>query len=304
MTRGMLIGGSSSEGSINSASATVAEFAATTFQWRSMTSAGYGSWRVSTRSSASRTGASSGSSSERSGKAGAWPAASSSWFRSRNGTSSCSASSSTISALGVERPVSTKLRCRAEMPASSARSSCVRRRRVRHSRSSGPTRGWELTVAISWWATLAASVPRLDYLRGNRQDDPPMRSSAHDDIEPISRAFERTSPCVSRPGHCRPARSARSVRCFPRRTRSRCRRIRRSNVLLDDRGVGTRRSHGVCGRLSRLASQGGGEGGNPPLVAVRPCDLRRPLLRISPLPLLPRTEMDRGRRSSATAGAC
>ena len=42
---------------------------------------------------------------------------------------------------GVERPVSTKLRCRADTSASSARSICVMRRRCRQSRSSAPTAG-------------------------------------------------------------------------------------------------------------------------------------------------------------------
>ncbi len=50
--------------------------------------------------------------------------------------------------LGFDRPVSTKLRCLAEIPASSAKSSWVRRLRLRQSRSSGPTPGWELMVAI------------------------------------------------------------------------------------------------------------------------------------------------------------
>jgi hypothetical protein len=44
----------------------------------------------------------------------------------------------------------------------------VRRRRLRHSRSNGPTWGWELTVAISWRPTLAGTRPPLDYLPGHR----------------------------------------------------------------------------------------------------------------------------------------
>ena len=44
-------------------------------------------------------------------------------------------------ALGRARPVSTKLRWRAETPASSARSNWLSRRRCRHSRSSAPTGG-------------------------------------------------------------------------------------------------------------------------------------------------------------------
>ena len=43
------------------------------------------------------------------------------------------------SGLGRDRPVSTKLRWRVDMPTSTARSSWLRRRRVRHSRSSDPT---------------------------------------------------------------------------------------------------------------------------------------------------------------------
>ena len=53
-----------------------------------------------------------------------------------------------------QRPVSTKLRCRGKIPASRAKSSWVRRRRLRHSLSSGPTRGWELVVAILVQPTL------------------------------------------------------------------------------------------------------------------------------------------------------
>ena len=46
-----------------------------------------------------------------------------SWLRSRSGTWSRSARCSSISGLGRERPVSTKLKCLVETPASSARSS-------------------------------------------------------------------------------------------------------------------------------------------------------------------------------------
>ena len=114
--------------------------AAARFHQRSTTTAGYGSWPVSTRSSASRTGAISGASIGRSSNAGAKPAASSSRLRSRSGTSSCSERCRTISRLGFERPVSRKLRCRADTPASSARSSWLSRRRCRQSRSSVPPR--------------------------------------------------------------------------------------------------------------------------------------------------------------------
>jgi hypothetical protein len=176
-TRCTVFGGSSNSGSSHSASASIEAFAATMFQRPSTTIAGQGSCLVRIRSSASRTGASSGSSRERSGKAGAWPAASSRWLRSRRGISSCSASSSTISGLGLERPVSTKLRCRAEIPASSASSSWLRRWRLRHSRSSGPTPGWELIVAISVAATLAAGRSQFDYLGGNRHPHLPVGRS-------------------------------------------------------------------------------------------------------------------------------
>ncbi len=256
-----------------------------------------------TRSSASRTGASSGSSSARSGKAGAWPAASSSWLRSRNGTSSCSASSSTISALGVERPVSTKLRCRAEMPASSARSSCVRRRRLRHSRSSGPTRGWELTVAISWWPTLAATRPPLDYLRGNRQDDPPMRSSAHDESNksalPSNGRALRFSPWPS------PACSASSPSsAFSSPTTASIQASSGDQILSSTIAALSFADLMMCAVvffawLPREAARVGIRRWWPFALAA----LGRPLLRVSPLPLLPRTETDRGRHSSATATA-
>ncbi|CAM5232127.1 hypothetical protein SVIOM74S_09174 [Streptomyces violarus] len=55
------------------------------------------------------------------------------------GTSRCSASRSTISSLGRERPVSMKLMCRAEESARSASSSWLTRRCSRQARSSGPT---------------------------------------------------------------------------------------------------------------------------------------------------------------------
>src|SRR4051812_10954121 len=59
---------------------------------------------------------------------------------------------------GFERPVSTKLRWRVEMPASSATSSWVRRRRSRHSRSCRPTPG-----AASTGRTLARPRRLLHY---------------------------------------------------------------------------------------------------------------------------------------------
>src|SRR5436190_1011298 len=70
---------------------------------------------------------------------GAYPAAISNGLRSRNGTSRCSARCRTISRLGRARPVSTKLKCRAEIAASLASSSWLMRRRRRQSRSIWPT---------------------------------------------------------------------------------------------------------------------------------------------------------------------
>ena len=111
----------------------------------------------------SRTGPISGSSSPRWANAGAYPAASRSALRSRSGTSRCSASRSTISLLGRERPVSMKLRCRDETPASSARSICVSRRRPRHSRRSSPISGPDRDVAHD--RTLPRDPPRAEQLR-------------------------------------------------------------------------------------------------------------------------------------------
>src|SRR4051794_4088214 len=102
-----------------------------------------------------------------------------SWLRSRSGTSSSSASRSTISGLGRERPVSTKLRWRAEMPASRARSSWLRWRRRRQSRSRPPTRTRGGASGIT--GTLTPRDARDDYLRGNRpgmDDDHAFGSSA------------------------------------------------------------------------------------------------------------------------------
>ena len=80
-------------------------------------------------------------------------------------TSRWSARCSTISRLGRERPVSTKLRWRDEMPASDARSSWLSRRRVRQSRQQR---------ADASGCAASASTPRYrrsrgrnHYLRGN-----------------------------------------------------------------------------------------------------------------------------------------
>src|SRR4051794_7185771 len=113
------------------------------------------------RSSASRTGSSKGSLSSRWGKAGACPAASSNWFRSRNGMSSSSARLSSVSRPGLERPVSTKLRWRVEIPASRESSSCVIRRRSRQLRSSGPTSTSPAIALMT--ATIATQGNAVDY---------------------------------------------------------------------------------------------------------------------------------------------
>jgi hypothetical protein len=80
---------------------------ATRFQCRSTASAGKGSCPFSTSSTARLAAAIAGSSSERCRYIGAKPAATSSALRSRSGTSSRAARRSTISRLGVARPVST-----------------------------------------------------------------------------------------------------------------------------------------------------------------------------------------------------
>ena len=135
-----LIGGSSSSGATPSTSTNAASFAPTSSQRpvdeRSRDTArarrATGRWRRAPAPSRARRD-------RWRWYVGAYPAAISSGLRSRSGTSRCSARCSTISRLGRDRPVSTKLRCRAETPASFARSSWLRRRRVRQSRSSWPT---------------------------------------------------------------------------------------------------------------------------------------------------------------------
>ncbi|GGW09719.1 hypothetical protein GCM10018980_21120 [Streptomyces capoamus] len=69
-------------------------------------------------------------------------------MRSRTGTWSCSASRSTISSLGRDRPVSTKLMCRAEESARNASSSWDSRCRSRQARSSGPAPWPETAEAV------------------------------------------------------------------------------------------------------------------------------------------------------------
>src|SRR5215831_1004028 len=69
-------------------------------------------------------------------------------LRSRSGTSSDSASRTTMARPGTDRPLSMKLTCRCVVPARSASSSWLTRRRVRHSRkapASPPGSGWVIT---------------------------------------------------------------------------------------------------------------------------------------------------------------
>jgi hypothetical protein len=86
-------------------------------------------------STAARAADIAGSDSDSAPYIGAKPAATSSALRSRSGTARLSASLRTMPRLGCERPVSTKLKCRAEISMSVARSSWLRWRRCRHSRS-------------------------------------------------------------------------------------------------------------------------------------------------------------------------
>jgi hypothetical protein len=60
-------------------------------------------------------------------------------LRSRSGIPSASASRAIMSRLGCDLPVSTQLRCRGDTLASSASSSWLKRRVVRHSRTRVPT---------------------------------------------------------------------------------------------------------------------------------------------------------------------
>src|SRR3954452_20339061 len=105
-------------------------------------------------------------SSPRRPETGARLAATSSSLRPRSGTSSCSARCSTISRLGRARPVSRKLRCRAETPASFERSSWESRRRCRQVRRREPTGGEVMAP------TVGRRGRRVAYLAGNRPDDP------------------------------------------------------------------------------------------------------------------------------------
>jgi hypothetical protein len=69
-------------------------------------------------------------------------------FRSRSGTSSDSASRTTMARPGTERPLSMKLMCRCVVPARIASSSWLTRRRVRHRRRApaNPSRfDWVIT---------------------------------------------------------------------------------------------------------------------------------------------------------------
>jgi hypothetical protein len=116
-----------------------------------------------------------------------------------------------MSALGRERPVSTKLKCRADTPASSARSSWLSRRRLRQSRSSGPTPA--VAPALAMRPTLARRVRLGTYLGGNRpvhrrlgpwtEDgtylDPLMSGSGHDSIVMIGLGRERFPAWISAP---------------------------------------------------------------------------------------------------------
>jgi len=81
----------------------------TTFQPRSMTTAGNGSCWTSIALSAAVTRSSCGLSSAPAGYRGAYPAASRSALRSRSGTSSARARRTTMRRLGCARPVSRKL---------------------------------------------------------------------------------------------------------------------------------------------------------------------------------------------------
>ena len=111
-----------------------------------------------------RAEASAGSSRPRCAKAGAKPAATSMTLRSRKGTSSRSARRISISRDGAARPVSMKLKWRAEISASLARSSWLRRRRCRHCRKCSPT-------CWVWICIMAATLTRarrcFHYLAGN-----------------------------------------------------------------------------------------------------------------------------------------
>ena len=75
------------------------------------------------------------------------PPARTSALRSRSGISRCSARCSSSSRLARARPVSTKLRCRADTPLTEARSSWLRRATWRQCRSRSPTVGAVLMTA-------------------------------------------------------------------------------------------------------------------------------------------------------------
>ena len=139
LRRSTLTGGRSKVASAPTRRGATARLEATSIQCRSMASAGYGSCPLSTKSTALRAFSSAGSASWRSGKIGAYPAATRRTLRSRKGTSSCAARWRTISRLGCERPVSRKLKWRVEISASQESSSWLKRRRWRHSRRRSPT---------------------------------------------------------------------------------------------------------------------------------------------------------------------
>ena len=190
-------------------------------------SPGYGSCAASRRSTASRTGCISGAAKSVAWNVGANPPAISSALRSRSGTSSWSARCSTISRLGRERPVSTKLRWRAEMPAALARSSWLRRRRVRQSRRSCPTAG----------------APASDH-------------GAHGtDVDAADPLPRRESTSRVRDAHDEPTRTRGSSHDLsPRTYRRRPRRDRRVRIVRRADRVARRRRRGTRPRAAPASS--------------------------------------------------
>src|SRR5215208_4019927 len=159
----MLIGGSSSSGSTPSQRSDAARLASIRFQRPSTINAGFGSCASSSRLSDSRSGRIISPSKACSRYGGAKPPASSSRLRSAIGRSRCWARWTSSWRLGLDRPVSTKLRCLVETFASRESSSWLRPRRPRQKRINSPA----VWGSCSVWTTTRLKLAGRRYTRGN-----------------------------------------------------------------------------------------------------------------------------------------
>src|SRR3954464_6506213 len=167
----MLTGGPRSSGSTPSQRSDAARLDSIRFHSPSTIKAGFGSCASSSRSSDSRSGCLPPPSWGSSRYGGAKPPASNSRLRSPIGRSRCWARWTRSWRLGLDRPVSTKLRCFVETFASRDSSSWLRPRRVRQKRISSPAVWGSCSVCTTTHLKLAGvrSGSRRHYTRGNRR---------------------------------------------------------------------------------------------------------------------------------------